>query len=235
MIPEMMPYAIVVFALWAGRWLEFVSKLYRINESFYSLQGEGARSGTANVFVRFSGCNLTCSVEQEGFDCDTEFVSGRSLSAQAVAAEAQALLPSEIHSPLREVGVIFTGGEPSLQLDEELLDAFRDLGFDHLCIETNGTTALSPGVLGRLTWISCSPKTAEHTLRLNAVCSELRYVRRAGQGIPRPSLKAGHKYISPAFSSDGLHADDLAWCIELVKENPDWSLSVQQHKNWRVR
>ena len=213
-----------------------MSKTYQINEMFYSIQGEGLRAGSANVFVRFSGCNLTCRRETEGFDCDTEFVSGRPFSAVAAASDARALVPPELQGPpIRDIGVIFTGGEPTLQLDEELLEAFIDAGFSELCLETNGTKELSSGLLKRLTWISCSPKTAEHTLRIGCVCNELRYVRRAGQGIPRPVLKAAHRFISPAFGSLGLDADDLAWCIELVREHPDWRLSVQAHKGWNVR
>ena len=197
---------------------------FQVNEVFYSLQGEGARAGSANVFIRFSGCNLQCRRETEGFDCDTEFVSGRPRSADDLVVLAVAV------SHGQNCGVILTGGEPALQVTRELVTALHEAAFAPICIETNGTRDLDLG----LDWISCSPKTAEHTLRLKTA-DELRYVRRAGMGIPRPSIKATHHFISPACGPDGIGAEDLAWCIALVKENTLWRLSEQQHKRWGVR
>jgi len=206
------------------------SKRYTINEIFFSLQGEGARAGTPNLFVRFSGCNMRCDVKPGerspgGFACDTEFESGRAMTVPAILTAALKL------APRAGVGVIFTGGEPALQLDKGLVDSFRRAGFGPLCIETNGTVDVAP--LG-LDWISLSPKVAEHALRVTD-CSEIRYVRGHGQGIPRPRAKAARKFISPAFSGDVLDAETLRWCVELVKANPEWALSVQQHKTWGIR
>ena len=205
-------------------------KPYTVNEIFFSLQGEGARAGTPNIFVRFSGCNMRCDVEAGklspgGFACDTEFESGHPMTAAQIVASALKLAPKA------GVGVIFTGGEPALQLDKALVDSMRKAGFGPLCIETNGTIDVAP--LG-LDWISLSPKVAEHSVRV-AACAEVRYVRGHGQGIPRPRAKAGRKFISPAFSGDSLDADTLRWCVDLVKANPDWALSVQQHKTWGIR
>ena len=203
---------------------------YMINEIFFSLQGEGARAGTPNLFVRFSGCNMRCDLKAGklspgGFACDTEFESGSPMTAAQIVVSALKLAPKA------GVGVIFTGGEPALQLDKALVDTMRKAGFGPLCIETNGTIDVSP--LG-LDWISLSPKVAEHSVRV-AACSEVRYVRGYGQGIPRPRAKAGRKFISPAFSGESLDADTLRWCVGLVKANPEWALSVQQHKTWRIR
>lgn len=204
-------------------------KGYTVNEIFYSIQGEGARAGTANIFVRFSGCNLQCSLEGEaGFDCDTEFTSGRRLFGSDIVGEALKLLPRE---PMGQIGVIFTGGEPTLQLDSPLIVLFREAGFYPVCLETNG---LRPAPEG-LNWISCSPKTAEHTLQVGHV-NELRYVRRAGMGIPKPSLSANEFFLSPAVDASGqIHPADLSWCVKLCLEHPDWRLSTQQHKAWRIR
>ena len=196
---------------------------YRVNEVFYSLQGEGARAGSANVFVRFSGCNLSCRREVEGFDCDTEFTSGRTLDLDALQLE---LKPTAAPG----VGLILTGGEPTLQIDAELIQMVRALGFDPICVETNGLKDITLDV----DWVSCSPKTAEHTLALRHA-DELRYVRRHGMGLPRPTIEARWRYISPAWGTDGIDAGDLAWCVRLVKENPEWRLSIQQHKTWGVR
>lgn len=197
-------------------------KLYAINEIFYSVQGEGVRAGTANVFVRFAGCNLTCARDNEaGFDCDTEFSSARKMTATAIYSAVAAFLPCK--------AIIFTGGEPSLQLDALLLDHFNDY---YCAIETNGTHDVSN--LG-LSWVTVSPKSAEHTLR-QPTADEVKYVRRIGQGIPRPVIKATYKLLSPACQANGIILPaDLAYCIDLVKEFPEWRLSTQQHKLWNVR
>lgn len=205
---------------------------YRINEVFYSVQGEGLRAGTANVFIRFAGCNLKCSKDDalSGFDCDTEFASGIDVALpEDVLARAQMAA-----SPFIPIGqpsaVIFTGGEPALQLDGPLIARFKSSGW-HVAIETNGTRELA----GIVDWITCSPKSAEHTLKL-PFANELKYVRHAGQGIPKPAIHADHHLLSPAFEADGsLSRANLEHCIRLVKENPAWRLSVQQHKTWRVR
>jgi 7-carboxy-7-deazaguanine synthase len=206
------------------------ARRYSINEIFFSLQGEGARAGTPNVFVRFSGCNLRCDVKAGkrspgGFACDTEFESGQAMTAAQILTAARRLAAKA------GTGVIFTGGEPALQLDGALIDLLRKAGFGPLCIETNGTIDVTP--LG-LDWISLSPKVAEHAVRVKA-CDEIRYVRGYGQGIPRPAAKAGRKFISPAFAGDVLDPDTLRWCVDLVKTNPEWALSVQQHKTWGIR
>jgi 7-carboxy-7-deazaguanine synthase len=198
-------------------------KQYQVNEIFFSLQGEGMRAGTPNFFVRFSGCNLTCSKDVEGFDCDTEFVSGRKMSYFDISSEMLKL-------STKCSAVILTGGEPALQINEELLDQFHNDKF-FVAIETNGTTELPKS----LDWICVSPKTAEHTLKVKNA-NEIKYVRHYGQGIPKPFISAQHKLISPAFEADGnVSRETLEWCINLVKENPEWRLSCQQHKWWGVR
>ncbi len=197
-------------------------KTYQINEIFYSLQGEGIRAGTPNLFLRFTGCNETCSVESHGFDCDTEFSSGRKLALDGIITE------------LREAGpgcewIVLTGGEPALQVDRELIDALHAAGFK-LAIETNGSIALPDG----LDWITVSPKVAEHAIR-QRTANEVKYVRAYGQGIPRTVVKADHQLISPAFTGDELDRKTLDWCVRLVKENPAWRLSIQMHKSWKIR
>ena len=197
---------------------------YSVNEIFYSVQGEGLRSGTANVFVRFSGCNRDChrghEDENADFDCDTEFVSGRRMTAGEILKEATLHMPE-----LAGRAVIFTGGEPGLQLDALLVGLFRTDGW-FTAIETNGT--IDVGQLG-LDWITCSPKVAEHAVKLTKA-TELKYVRGHGQGIPKPSCVAGAHLISPAFDGDQIDRRAVAWCVKLVKENPTWRLSLQTHK-----
>jgi organic radical activating enzyme len=197
-------------------------KTYAVNEIFYSIQGEGMRAGTANVFVRFAGCNLTCREEEQGFDCDTEFTSSVPMTLEEILAECLRVLPDGF--PATERAVIFTGGEPALQMDDVMVTAFHTDGW-FIAVETNGTKVLPDGI----DWITVSPKTAEHTLK-QLVAHEVKYVRNVGQGIPKPAVEAHHKLISPAWTPQGPTAMTLAWCIELVKQNPTWRLSLQTHK-----
>ena len=150
---------------------------YTVNEVFYSIQGEGLRVGTTNVFVRFSGCNLKCNQADDGFDCDTEFSSGVKYELPELVDEI-----AKVGGECR--AVIFTGGEPGLQVDEALCDQLIVAGY-YLAIETNGTQSLP---VDSLDWITVSPKTAEHTLRVERV-EELKYVRFSGQGIPKLLLQ----------------------------------------------
>lgn len=195
---------------------------YTINEIFYSLQGEGIRAGTANLFLRFTGCNETCRVETHGFDCDTEFTSGRAMTLDDILEEFRRLSPDCRW-------VVLTGGEPALQIDRPLIDTLHTAGYQ-LAIETNGSIALPDG----LDWITVSPKVAEHAIRQRHA-DEVKYVRGHGQAIPRTVVQATYKLISPAFIGDQIDPRALAWCIDLVRAHPDWRLSVQQHKLWRIR
>ena len=206
-------------------------KHYVVNEIFYSLQGEGRRAGDPSVFVRFSACNLRCNVEEHGFDCDTEFTSGRRLTLQQIRQYIDEELALYGADHAVERWIVYTGGEPALQLDDDCVAFFHDADFRQ-AIETNGTKPIPDG----LDWVCVSPKTAEHTLRVGCHIDELKYVRHGGQGYPKPSLKADHYLLSPAFRADGgIDRDALATCITLCKKDPTWRLSVQQHKYWRVR
>jgi organic radical activating enzyme len=199
-------------------------KTYKINELFYSLQGEGSRAGTANVFVRFSGCDLAC-----GF-CDTEFESGKEMTAQEIVSEALRLMP---HRGPAHCSVILTGGEPALQYDEELSRAFRSMDI-FVAVETNGNSPLKAPA----DWVSCSPKVADHVVARNFPkgVDEIRYVRHSGQSIPEAKgIPVRYRFVSPQFDGDRLDRASLAHCMALVLENPMWGLSVQQHKLWRVR
>ena len=202
-----------------------------MNECFYSIQGEGLRAGTANIFVRFANCNLRCSKEGEAqFDCDSEFLSYREYNLDELVQFVQACAPHIPAGGAKGAGaIIFTGGEPGLQLDQDLIDRFHDAGY-YLSVESNGTCELPSG----LDWITISPKTAEHTLRQKKA-HEVKYVRHKGQGIPKPTIEADYYLLSPAWGADGLDRENLEWCIQLVKENPAWRLSVQLHKIWRIR
>jgi 7-carboxy-7-deazaguanine synthase len=208
---------------------------YHINEVFYSLQGEGARQGTANVFVRFAGCNERCRVETHGFDCDTEFTSGRRILADELIQRMRRLAPDCSN-------VILTGGEPLLQVDWRLLLALKDAGFYYIAVETNGSINYEDRLEGvlyypnsnlrLLDWVTVSPKVAEHAIRQREA-NEVKYVRKFGQELPATVVSAEHYYISPAFSGDTLDPDALAWCVGLIKKQGKegrWKLTLQMHK-----
>lgn len=206
-------------------------RTYSVNETFLSLQGEGARAGTANVFVRFAGCNQTCSVSSHGFDCDTEFTSSVRLTTVEILERIKLLWKASV-----QPSVILTGGEPLLSVDNELADVL--LEHCTVAVETNGSLPMPERMMDDFgkakLFVACSPKVAEHAIQLQAT-NELRYVRSDGQGIPQPKLDAEFKYLSPAWERGSFEPGALSTCRDLVTVNPSWSLSVQQHKVWSVR
>lgn len=212
--------------------------MYRVNEIFYTLQGEGAHSGIPAVFVRLSGCNLRCPW------CDTEFADYREMSADEVVAEVCSLY--DLQNSRRKM-VVLTGGEPSLQVDKPLVDALHAAGF-YICIETNGTHPLPEGI----DWITCSPK--ETSLQHSAVSGQaplaLKRVNEVkvvftGTYDPevwRSQLEAEHWMLQPLrFTGEWLidHAvdeweddrnDNLDDTVRYILAHPFWRLSVQLHK-----
>ena len=200
---------------------------YKVNEIFLSVQGEGARQGDPSVFVRFTGCNLRCAVEPGprspgGFDCDTEFMSGRWLDEDQLVNEIAATAKGCYW-------LVLTGGEPLLQVDEDLTMLLKGCGYN-LALETNGTRRIPAG----FDWVAVSPKVAEHAVRAQ-YADELRYVRGYGQGIPRPARIAQRYFLSPAFDGNEIEPRTVEWCRKLCEENPRWELSIQQHKLQQIR
>ena len=191
---------------------------FAVNEIFLSIQGEGLNTGKNMIFVRFSECNMRCTVKNSGFDCDTEFVSNYELDEDGLLKEIEKFSK-------KSEWVLFTGGEPALQLTESLVSKVHRSGFK-VAIETNGTIKLPDGI----DWIAVSPKSAEHTLRQKKA-NEVKYVRAYGMALPDPSIEADNFLISPPFQADGrLLKEDLDWCLKLISEDPKWRLSVQTHK-----
>ena len=203
--------------------------MYRVNEIFYTLQGEGAHSGIPAVFIRFSGCNLRCPW------CDTDFEQGTPMTAEQIVAEVQELydIPNE-----RRKMVVLTGGEPSLQVDKALIDALHTAGF-YICIETNGTRPLPE----KIDWITCSPKKeTSGNLKVRRV-NEVKVVF-TGEYNPeiwREQLEAEHWLLQPlrytgewllnncdAFEDD--RNDNLDDTVRYILSHPFWRLSIQLHK-----
>jgi len=189
-----------------------------INEIFYSLQGEGIRTGEPSIFIRLQGCDLCC-----GF-CDTEFESGKEMYLK------------EIHDYIKQyncINIVWTGGEPSLQLKDEHIKYFKDLGY-YQCIETNGNNKVS----SLIDHITLSPKVAEHILERNFPngVTEIKYVRHKGQlSLPETKIKAEHYFISPMNNGDKINIENLNHCIELIKRDRKWKLTMQMHKIWKVQ
>lgn len=186
----------------------------RVNEIFYSLQGEGAHTGTPAVFVRFAGCNLKCSF------CDTDFTSFTEMTEEEIVSAA-------MRYPSRTV--IITGGEPTLQLTQSLLEAFRKAGFS-IHIETNGTRPLPEGPID---WVVCSPKYA--ALNIQRI-DELKVVYE-GQDMTRyDDLKAQVYSLQPCDTGDeDKNREILQNTINYILQHPKWKLSLQTHKILNVR
>ena len=195
----------------------------KISEIFYSLQGEGARAGSANVFIRTQGCKAKDACYASGVKCDTEFESGKEYTLEALLSEIQALTHC--------TNIIWTGGEPAQQLTPEIVAWFKSKGYFQ-AIETSGLLPCPGG----LDYVTVSPKVAEHVVKKNfpAGVDELRYVRHKGQSIPAPQVTASAYYISPHSDGWDINTENLRHCISLCKEHPRWRLSVQQHKLWSV-
>jgi organic radical activating enzyme len=196
------------------------AKAYIVQEIFYSIQGEGAHAGRAAVFVRFAGCNLRCRKETHGFDCDTQFSNGKPYTRERLIEEAKCA-----GGACRFV--VLTGGEPALQVDQELVDELHAAGFE-VAIETNGTCTLPKGI----DWVAISPKRGAVVVVTSA--SEVKHVLRAGDRLPEPACVSRLLFLSPAADGATIDREALAWCVNLVKENPQWRLSMQQHKIWNI-
>lgn len=208
----------------------------RVSELFYSLQGEGSRKGQPSVFIRLQGCSAKHACFASRVVCDTEFESGRSWDVEELIAYIKSKWGADVK------WVVFTGGEPLDQLTCEVLGRFR-LNDYKVQIETSGVVPLEKDLPYFIDLLTISPKVAEHVLLkhfsfyteeniggIEGFDMELKYVRHEGQSIPAPSLKAKHYFISPHF--DGWNANDanIQHCIQLVKDNPQWQLSIQEHK-----
>lgn len=191
-------------------------KTYRINEIFYSLQGEGRHTGRAAVFVRFSGCNLKCPF------CDTDFKAYREMTVDDIIAAV---------SEWRACGfVVLTGGEPSLQVDESLIEALHHEGF-YIAIETNGTCPLPSAI----DWVTLSPKNSfvDHAPALAA--KKIDEVKVVFDGIHDPESwgKASCSYLNlqPCDTGNAERNREVTrQCVEYIKKHPQWHLSLQTHK-----
>jgi len=213
---------------------------YSVKEIFYSLQGEGARSGRPAVFCRFSGCNLWSGEEKHRASaecqfCDTDFVGsdgdggGKFKTASALATELSEFWPGSSNGVPY---VVFTGGEPLLQLDSVLIDALHTAEFE-IAVETNGTLKAPQGI----DWLCVSPKG--QTVLQQKSGNELKLVYPQQNVVPGrfESLDFDHFYLQPMAPLDGgaESARATAQCTDYCLTHPQWHLSLQTHKTLGIR
>ena len=209
-----------------------VDKL-KVNEIFYTLQGEGYHVGVPSIFIRLSDCNLRCTF------CDTEFLSGKMMTLEEIVTECQSF---------RGTHIVLTGGEPGAQDIGSLVQALKRAKY-YIQIETNGMFKLPWGI----DWVTCAPKTKPQSLNVEFY-HEIKLVVNNGDKLPKlGSHKDRYNYpvnkklcwVSPQNpldhtqriglqTSSSVDNDNLNYCIGLIKNNPDWRLNTQQHKYWRI-
>lgn len=207
-------------------------KRYRINEIFYSVQGEGYFACTAAVFIRFSGCNLKCPF------CDTDFKEYKEMTSQEILAE---VIKADYG---RCMNIVVTGGEPTLQWDEELSEVLR--GADYfVAMESNGTRPVD----GKIDWLTISPKAQwvknAQIAPVNfaeGVCDEIKVVidektpLELVAQIPDHFVGTPHLYVQPCDTGFVKpNAEIMKRCVEFIKMFPSWSISLQTQKILKVR
>ncbi len=209
---------------------------YSVKEIFYTLQGEGAQAGRAAVFCRFAGCNLWSGREEDRANavcqfCDTDFVGtdgpggGKFVTATELAQAIAAKWPRDDRSDRRYV--VCTGGEPLLQLDEQLVDALHDEGFE-VAVETNGTQPAPKG----LDWICVSPKAGAPLVLTEGDELKLVYPQARARPTEFESLRFRHFSLQPMDGPDR-EANTRA-AVEYCMAHPRWRLSLQTHKTLRI-
>lgn len=202
---------------------------YSVKELYYTLQGEGAQSGRPAVFLRFAGCNLWSGLERDRAGavcdfCDTDFV-GVDGPGGGKFADADALVRAVAEAwPGGKGGyVVCTGGEPLLQLDAPLIDAFHAAGFK-VGVETNGTIAAPEG----LDWICVSPKADAPLVQDSGHELKLVYPQEEAKPQRFEALSFDFFFLQP-MDGASREANTVA-AIDYCKTNPQWRLSLQTHK-----
>jgi 7-carboxy-7-deazaguanine synthase (Cx14CxxC type) len=217
--------------------------MYTVKELFPTLQGEGAHTGRAAVFCRFAGCNLWSGREEDRATavckfCDTDFVGsdgdggGKFETAQDLANAIESSWKSTSAGPQQRY-VVFTGGEPLLQLDEQLIEQLHQKGFE-VAIETNGTIKVPKGV----DWVCVSPKVGSDLIVLQANELKLVIPQEGHDSLEKllarfEKMDYRNRFLQPMDGSNLKMNTELA--ISLCQKRPLWRLSLQSHKLVGIR
>lgn len=205
---------------------------YAVKSMFFTFQGEGAHTGRPSLFVRFAGCNLWSGLEKGREEavckfCDTEFVGtdgengGKFKTAKSLAKRAAELWPGG------DKYAVFTGGEPLLQLDKALIEAFHKEGFK-IAVETNGTVKAPKGI----DWLCVSPK-ADAALKQTSG-DELKLVYPQGENTPSDFEGLDFKVFSLQPLDGPETLENTKKALEFCAARPNWRLSLQAHKYWDI-
>jgi len=205
-----------------------MSKVYSIKEIYFTLQGEGYHSGRPAVFCRFSGCNLWSGREEDRSTaicqfCDTNFwgtdgVNGGKYTASSLRDKILNLWPNE-NAPF----IVFTGGEPALQLDDGLIDCLKEVQSE-IAIETNGTLELANGI----DWICMSPKANTDLLVKAGDEIKIIYPQKGINPLDYKEWNFKNFYIQPMDNAQ--RNQNTKDAIEFCKKYPQYKLSIQSHK-----
>jgi 7-carboxy-7-deazaguanine synthase len=205
---------------------------YAVKEIFLTLQGEGVHAGRRAVFLRFAGCNLWTGREEDRGTaicqfCDTDFVgmdgeNGGRYYADALAAKVAALWgEGSAHRY-----VVLTGGEPMLQVDDALVDALHNHGFE-IAIESNGTIATHPGI----DWICISPKAGSDVVQKTGNELKLVWPQRGSDIAAIEAWQFDHFLLQPMDSGNDItNTANRNAAIEQAMLRPQWRISLQNHK-----
>lgn len=204
---------------------------YSIKEIYHTIQGEGYHTGRAAVFCRFSGCNLWSGREEDRHKaicqfCDTDFwgtdgLNGGKFGIDELASKIDELWPDGQSNKF----VVFTGGEPLLQLDTALVDALHRLQFK-IAIETNGTLPAPPDI----DWVCVSPKANTEIILTSGDELKLVYPQKEPEAQPErfEHLDFDHFFLQP-LDDPNIEINTTA-VINYCKSNPKWQVSLQTHK-----
>ena len=191
--------------------------MWKVNEIFYSLQGEGYHTGTASVFIRLSGCNLHCDF------CDTQHETGTMMSLPEIVEQVMRYPDAPL--------IVLTGGEPSLWIDDDFVKGLKAMTSKRIAIETNGTHPLPHGI----DWVTLSPKSGIGNSGESPVvvtrCDELKVVY-LGQDLAQyDNIEATHHFLQPCWTDDlEKRKHNLAETMQAVLNHPEWRLSLQTHR-----
>lgn len=204
--------------------------VYSVKEIFKTLQGEGGQAGRTAVFCRFAGCNLWSGREEDRAQaictfCDTDFV-GTDGAGGGKFADANALcgaIASCWGKGMDRRLVVFTGGEPLLQLDEPLINAMHHAGFE-IAVETNGTITVPPAI----DWVCVSPKATTELKQTTGKELKLVYPQQGVSPSDFEHLPFDHFWLQPM---DGANRDkNTELAVQYCLNNPRWRVSLQTHK-----